>query len=147
MEILTSPAQVMRLNNFPERQSPTGTEIVRGQPSQNTQNSLRATIIDEQSSQKASTRRQALDQQRLQPISITVQQNSASTLRRLDLPGLPQLEHGISSSPFLAQQISQLQQQIETQDAIHEAASNAYETTLQRSIVVMGFQGGSGFLI
>lgn len=86
-----------------------------------------------------------MEHRRLEPLSITVRNVTPKPLQRLTLPGLPQLEHGVSSSAFLAQQLSQLQQQEETQNAVFEAASNAYETTLQRSAIVMGFQGGSGF--
>ncbi len=147
MEILTSAAHVVRLNNPPDRQQPIWKEVANDPRPGQTRISIRPANVDEQSSQKTSTRRELLEFRQQKPVSITVQQSpTLPALRRQDLPGLPQLEPGISSSAFLAQQLSQLQEQVEQDETIHEAAANAYTETFQRSTVVLGFQGGRNFL-
>lgn len=145
MEILTSSTQLSRLNSYPQQLPPEAVGTAGGSQASNGRISLITTTIDEQSSQKTSGRRQLLEQERAEPLSIIVKNITPEPLQRQNLPGLPQLGHGVSSSAFLAQQISQLEHQQEAQDALHEAASNAYDVTLQRSAIVMGFQGGSGF--
>lgn len=147
MNVLTSAAHVVRLNNLPDRQQPVWKEVANDQRSGQSTVYIRSVIDDEQSSQKTSIQRELLEQRRQQLVTVTVQPRSApAPIRHHDLPGLPQLEHGVSSSPFLAQQLSQMPEQTDHEDALHTAASNAYQATLQRSRVVLGFQGGSSFI-